>query len=687
MRHLQSLLPTFPLAHASNSPTPRSVALLLLPLALLASLCFPSGLLPTNQLSALAAAPTPSFSDDRQSAPLGTQLTSFSLTDYRGREWTLDDLSNHSAVVLTFLGTECPLAKLYTLRIQELERSFRNQKVLFLTIDANDQDSLQELAAHARKHELDIPFLKDVGQRVADQLGIRRTPEACILDSELKLCYRGRIDDQYGIGYTKKHPSEESLKLALQALLANQPIVNPFPTAIGCLLGRKRQASSDSEVTYANQISRIMQEHCVDCHRTGEIGPMALDSYDDVASWSSMILEVTQERRMPPWHADASVGHFANDRRLPDTDLKLLRRWVEAGTPAGDSQDLPPKKTYVAGWQLPREPDLVLNVCPTPFSVPATGEVKYQYFRVDPQLTEDRWIEAAEIQPGNRSVVHHILVFSREKGTQGDLEGHRGFLFGYVPGTRVDPLPQGMAKKLTKNSELIFQVHYTPVGTPQTDQSRLGLVFADPANITHEVQTTSAVQIDLNIPPRTENYTTSAMLPEELPQCQLLSMSPHMHLRGKSFRYTAILPDGNRKPLLDIPKYDFNWQTEYRLAQFETLPKGSRIFCEAAFDNSEKNLNNPDPSARVRWGDQTTDEMMIGYFHVAVERKPDGSTESVKTDTNRNALSPAMIFARLDKNGDQQLTSDEVPARLRTTIRRLDKNQDGVLELSELPDR
>ncbi len=284
----------------------------------------------------------------------------------------------------------------------------------------------------------------------------------------------------------------------------------------------------------------------------------------------------------------------------------------------------------------------------------------------------------------NRSVVHHILVFIRKKGSRENIDGERSFFFGYVPGTRVAPMPTGLAKRLPKDSEFIFQVHYTPVGTEQEDQSRFGLVFADPSTVTHEVKTTSAVQVNLNIPPNEANYTTDAMLPEELPECTLLSMSPHMHLRGKSFRYTALLPDGQKQPLLDIPKYDFNWQTEYRLSEGMKLPAGTRIFCEAAFDNSVKNLNNPNPNAWVHWGDQTYEEMMIGYFHVSVP-VDSGSDLVSKKKARQRSQSALQIFASLDKNNDDRLTQDEVPDRLKKTVEKLDRNGDGILEKAEVP--
>ena len=303
--------------------------------------------------------------------------------------------------------------------------------------------------------------------------------------------------------------------------------------------------------------------------------------------------------------------------------------------------------------------------------MPATGEVKYQYFLVDPEFKEDKWVTAAQIIPGNRSVVHHILVFARPKGSRGDLGGERGFLFGYVPGSVAQPYPAGAAKRIPAGSQLVFQVHYTPIGTAQTDQSKLGLVFIDPAQVQREVKTTSAVQPRLNIPPGDSNYSVSAMLPETLPDCELLGMAPHMHLRGKSFKYTLVSADKSRQVLLDIPHYDFNWQTAYRVAEPLKIAAGARIFCDAAFDNSAKNLNNPDPTAHVRWGDQTTDEMMIGYFDILVPKGADGPKADREAE-RRVLLSRILrdgVVKKLDANADGRLERTRSSATLAKPVR------------------
>ena len=253
-----------------------------------------------------------------------------------------------------------------------------------------------------------------------------------------------------------------------------------------------------------------------------------------------------------------------------------------------------------------------------PFQVPAAGPVEYQYFVVDPEFREDKWVRMAEVQPGNRQVVHHVLVFAQAPGSRPISGEQGGFLAAYVPGLRARPFPEGMAKRVRAQSKLVFQVHYTPVGTEQADLSSLGLVFASPADVTHQVITAAAVETDFAIPPHDGNFAVESQSRPAPVSLQLLAMMPHMHLRGKSFRYEARYPGGTSEILLDVPRYDFNWQTTYRLATPKVLPAGTRIHCLAHYDNSEHNLANPAPDKTVRWGDQTWDEMMIGYFDVAV---------------------------------------------------------------------
>ncbi len=290
-------------------------------------------------------------------SPVGRQVAEFQLQDYRGREYRLSDFQPYNVLVIAFLGTECPLAKLYGPRLARLAEEFADQGVGFMGINANTQDSITELAAYARIHKIDFPLLKDVGNHVADQLGAQRTPEVFVVDRERRIRYWGRIDDQYGVGYVRNSPQQHDLRRALEELLAGKEVSTPVTPAPGCFIGRVRQPQEDAaQVTYANHIAGILQRRCVECHREGDIAPFALDEYDEVAGWAETIAEVVRDGRMPPWHANSEYGSFANDRHLSDEEKDLIYQWVADGAPAGDPATRPVSQTFAEGWQLPRSP-------------------------------------------------------------------------------------------------------------------------------------------------------------------------------------------------------------------------------------------------------------------------------------------------------------------------------------------
>jgi mono/diheme cytochrome c family protein len=445
----------------------------------------------------------------------------------------------------------------------------------------------------------------------ADQLGAVRTPEVFVLDRDRTVRYHGRIDDQHLVGRQRPAPTREDLKLALEELLAGKPVSVPETTAVGCHIGRVPKREPTGEVTYSKQISRLLQRRCVECHRAGEVAPFPMTSYDELVGWGETIREVVEQGRMPPWFANPEYGHFANDARLSDAEKQLIYDWVDGGSPEGDPADLPEPPRFTAGWQIP-EPDQVIYIKDEPYSVPAEGVVAYQYFKVDPGFKEDRWIKAAEARPDNRGVVHHVVAFFLPPGA--NLRGGgRGAMIGFAPGMPPNRFPEGAAMFVPAGSQIIFQMHYTPNGSPQQDRSCVGLVFADPSEVKQRIGGGMAPNRGFEIPPGDDNYEVRSQHRFDK-DVLLLNFTPHMHLRGKSFRYEAEYPDGRREVLLDIPHYDFNWQLRYQLAEPKPLPQGTILHCTAHFDNSPENLANPDPSKTVRWGDQTWEEMMIGYF-------------------------------------------------------------------------
>ncbi len=411
-----------------------------------------------------------------------------------------------------------------------------------------------------------------------------------------------------------------------QIRLTPRPIALVLLGALGSTIA---SSGPSARVNFNRDVAPILQKNCMHCHRPGEIGPMSLLTYKDVRPWARSIREVVRERSMPPWLADPRYGEFSNDRRLSQKDIETIDAWVVGGAPEGAPEDLPPNPRFVEGWTI-GPPDLVLPMTEE-FTVPADGVVPYKYFIVPTNFTGDRYVQAAEIRQGNRSVVHHVIVSVREPGqAAGDrLEGEGGedsiprsrgsdgMLVGWAPGVSPLQLPPGQAKLVKARSVLVFQMHYTTTGETAKDRTSVGLIFAREP-VEKRVITTGAFARELAIPPGEANYETRASFTFK-EDSHVLSLMPHMHLRGKNFEYRAVFPDGTSKIILSVPRYDFNWQLTYWLKEPLAMPKGSRLECTAHFDNSSNNKFNPDPTKLVRWGQQTWEEMMIGWFDYTLD--------------------------------------------------------------------
>jgi len=373
--------------------------------------------------------------------------------------------------------------------------------------------------------------------------------------------------------------------------------------------------SEKPKVTYSKDIAPILNNRCVECHRAGEVAPMAFTSYQEVRPWAKAIKERVLTRAMPPWFADPHYGDFKNDRRLSQHELDTIAAWVADGAPEGDPKELPAKPQFADGWNIGK-PDLIIDFG-TEFQVPPQGVVPYQYFKVPTNFTEDKWIEAAEIRPQHRSVTHHINVFVLEPG-QKTNDGP--LLTGFAPGVQPLNLEPGSAMLVKAGSVFLFQAHYTTNGSSVTDRSFIGLRFAKKPPVWRSV-TDRAYNAMFRIPPNDPDYVVNASwtAPADV---DVFAFMPHMHFRGKSFEYTAVYPDGRREVLLNVPAYDFNWQLGYELKKPIHMAKGVKIECVAHFDNSPNNKFNPDPSKEVRWGDQTWEEMMIGFVLYKVPASP-----------------------------------------------------------------
>jgi peroxiredoxin len=553
--------------------------------------------------------------------PAPHKVAAFSLKDPRDQKTVaLADLKEKKAIVVVFVGTECPVSNAFLPVLAKLHEDYASKGVAFVAVNANRQDTPERVAEHAKKNEIPFPVVKDIANKVADDFGAKRTPEAFVIDAEGKVLYQGRIDDQFGVGYQRAgKPTRRDLVEALDEVLAGKPVTVAKTTASGCVIGRTTKPKAEGDITYTKHVSRIIQDKCQTCHRAGQIGPMALMTYDDAASWADTIKEVVSDNRMPPWHADPKYGKWSNDRSLSKEERATLLAWIDGGKVQGDPKDLPRAKEYRDDSWTIGKPDLVIKM-PTAFDVPAEmpkGGVPYKYFTIETEFKEDKWVERAEAKPDAAGVVHHIVAFIVPPGERFRPDRPGAVLCGTAPGDMPTILQPGLAKKIPAGSKIVLQMHYTPNGKAVSDQSSIGLVFAkEPPKQRVLSNMVAAMQFATRqdkIPAGDANYKMEVTY--EFPKDgHIVSFMPHMHLRGKDFLYEATYPDGKTEVLLSVPRYDFNWQSSYRAAQPLAMPKGSKVRCVAHFDNSDKNPNNPDPSKPVFWGDQTWEEMMIGWF-------------------------------------------------------------------------
>ncbi len=572
------------------------------------------------------------------------RISNFTLNDVAtGRSVMLYGFQGKRAIVMVFLANDCPVVNLYVPRLIELNREFSKKGVVMLGINSNAHETEAEIARFVKETGIDFPVLKDAQNLVADSLLVERTSEVIVLDGFARINYRGAIDDQHIQGKSKDKPDKNYLRDALNSLTSGGRIAVRATEATGCLIDRVAPKPIDpakvpkvrgaaptvsalldeqqrehpvqvGKVTYSDSVAAIFQNKCQVCHRPGQVAPFSLLTYDDAAKHSGMIRETVAERRMPPWQADPRYGHFANDRSLSAQDRATLLAWVDQGTPLGEPKEIPPPRTFPEGWTIGK-PDAVFEI-PEPYYVPAQGVVSYVYFRVPTNFKEDRWVQAAEAVPTDRSIVHHIIVYMIDPTVPGDMRDKLTHFCGYAPGDAPSVFPEGTAKRLPKGAELMFQVHYTPTGKIKTDRSKVGFIFSK-TKPAREAFTLGIANADFVLPAGSANQEVASK--KEMPyDVRVLSFMPHMHLRGKDFMYTFTKPGGSPEVVLSVPAFDFAWQTYYVLEEPILLPKGSVIDCLAHFDNSDSNPYNPDPTKMVRWGDQTFEEMMIGYLDMDV---------------------------------------------------------------------
>lgn len=557
---------------------------------------------------------------------IGSAAEEFSFKDIRYVSRTLGDFGKARAFVMAFITVECPMARRYLPRLQELSNQYRDREVQFIAVNVGADDSIKEVAYQAIEQGIEIPFVKDFSGDCARALGATRTPEVVVLDAKRNIRYRGRIDDQFRLGGMKPEPERQDLREALDDVLAGREVQVAHTAVDGCAITFPETHSNDS-LTYAKDIAPLMNRHCVECHRPGTAAPFVLTSFEKVSAKAGTIAEVVEEEKMPPWFAHPGFGSFTNRRGLSSTERRTIVQWARGGRAPGDLAQAPAPPEFPTGKWLIGEPDLVITAARA-VTLPAQGYVSYHYVVLPHLFLHDTWVQGIQIMPGNPKVVHHanLAHVSLLEG----FDENRNFLTGIVPGGIPVQLDSGCAMLIPKGAALALQIHYVTTGREETDQISVGLRFArEPVH--KRVRYKIIGDYKFKIPPGAPSHSVSAQKTIES-DATGIGLFSHMHLRGKDSTFLAHYPDGRTETLLSLPNYSFDWQVSYvwpRGAQ--KFPAGTRIECSSHFDNSPFNPFNPDPTAAVRNGPQTHNEMMQGFFFYTVDAEDLNLTVDPKT--------------------------------------------------------
>jgi hypothetical protein len=546
--------------------------------------------------------------------------------------WTLEDFLKPDAhgIVLVFLGTECPVARQYVPRLNELNAQYKAEGIRFVGVYSDVGTTVFRMATHAHDEDITFPVVRDIDHRLADLLEVETTPEVVVLDSNLEKKYQGAIDNQYARHGTRAAATEYYLRDALNALTAGKTVEQAYVAPSGCPIERKAPKRTVRELTYYKDIAPLVQKNCQVCHRQGGPGPFELITFDDVAYNAEKIREVVTDRRMPPWHGilNPKYGALLNDKRLSQDQIDTIVGWIDGGSAEGNKSDAPTPVRWppASDWTI-RKPDFVYRI-PEPFRVPKSGALEYQFFRVRLDFQEDRWFRAVEVKPGNSEVVHHIGLHlaPSQAGSRYDGLAAMALLYGlngemarvindYVPGDTYNAktYPPEQAVRIPKHHDLIFEVHYTPNNRAATiDQSMAAFQWAPSAP--KEEVLTSVYRVPVGgfrIPPYDPHFRFEDTYYFEH-DVLIDAIRPHFHVRGKSFRLEIIQRDPatdeivQRETILSVPIFDPAWQRTYELATPMLMHAGTELLATGHFDNSALNPNNPDPSTEVTWGQQTT---------------------------------------------------------------------------------
>ena len=555
---------------------------------------------------------------EKQQPIADSRNNDYALYDERGGFHRLSHYNNSKGIVLWVQGNGCPIVRNALVDFHEIAANYSEKGFVFFMLNSNIQDQRDSIFHEAREFDFQVPVLNDSAQLIADELDIRITAEALVLHPiSREILFRGPINNRLDYEFQKNIATETYLKNALDAILQGKTPKNKVEIARGCRVTRYREIQKEDSLTYTKDIAPILNQHCIQCHTQGGIAPWSMTDYKKIVGWSAMMKQVLLSKRMPPWKADPLIGEFKNSLAIADSNVRKIVSWIDNGVTRGEGEDILrsiPPITKV--WQK-GEPDAIHTLQTE--SLPATGIISYRYQKVALDTDEDKWLRGIEIQPGNNKVVHHIVITNTERNQKSPITNReqRKWTDSYIAlggsGVQATFFPKGSGIFIPKKTELTVQIHYTTTGKQETDQTKIGLYYHD-APPEKEFYSLAPSNTEFVIPPFGNNIAISVedSIHKDI---KLYYIVPHMHYRGKSISFSVIYPDGIKETIVSVPDFSFNWQRLYELKEPKIIPKGSKIVVEGIYDNTYQNPLNPDPEKELRYGIQSTDEMLIGFFN------------------------------------------------------------------------
>lgn len=604
----------------------------------------------------------------------------FVLLDQNGISHELHYHRDAKAIVLIAHGNGCQVLRSNLPDYQALLKDYGKRGVHIMMLNANIQDTRDNIASESAEWGFDFPILKDDTQLIARSLKINRTAEVLVIDPRnWEVVYRGPMSDRVDFERQKDNASKTYVRDTLDQLLVGETVAFSKVGSPGCLINIEEP--SEEPISYTETIAPILKDNCMACHVEGGIAPWAMSEYAMIKGFSPMIREVLRTKRMPPWHADPEVGHWENDVSLSNEEQIALVNWIESGSPRGDGPD-PLKEIKMAkpDWPL-GEPDLIIDI--PPFEVPDSGVVEYQFPVVKNPLNKGVWIEAAALIPGDTNAVHHILAGSSPTApvNQSLEEIFENIILTYTPGNEAQRMPEGTGVYVAPGGVYQFQMHYTPYGKKAVDRSRLGLYFADKAP-KHFYREHVIANMGIRIPADKAKHQEKAYF--QFPKAaEIFAFFPHAHYRGRSSEFELLYPDGQKETILSVPNYDFNWQRTYRMAEPKSVPAGTIMMHRTVYDNSSNNRGNPAPEKEVYWGLQSEEEMLYGSFGFRwLDETSDQPTH------NQDQMTLLQVIGFWDQNVNRLVEQSELPPNVKKQLgdgfSRFDADGDGGLNPQEL---